>query len=259
MAFNSLPTYIVGDIITDTYLNQIRDNFAYLKGQTGTIAIESGATFAGSVKAKVQASNSLQWVGKLTNPDQTDTGGSFAALGFEVEPNGFAASGIGHERRAGYGRGRLHFFSKLSNTSADPLTSEIAMTIDGTNNNFVGFGTQAPQGRIHAFGLGGGSCMFWDTGLLGITSIPVLPIGSVSNCLTALGVVKASGNIGSAGTSIGGFALTGVSVLPLGSNSNIVSNSPDFVQLQCTAAGAVNLVRTGGSLTYRVSMWLVWT
>lgn len=248
MAYSSVPTYTVGQILTAANLNTyLRDNMAYLKGQAGTVAIENGATFAGSVKAKVAASNSVQWVGRLTNPDQTDAGGSFAALGFEVEPNGFAASGIGHERRAGFGRGRLHLFSKLSNTAADPTTSEIAMTIDGTNQNYVGFGTQTPQGRVHAL----------DTSGRGIVFVSGVVTTSATTIISGLSISAGAAFIGSIRTASNGWFTTSGGIAS-GSSNYIWNNggTPNALTMSVTSS-SVSMTSGGSSpVTLTVIGWL---
>lgn len=275
MAYTSVPTYTVGQILTAANLNTyLRDNMAYLKGQAGAVQIESSSRWRGS------ASNSVQYLGRFTNPDATDSGGSAAGVVFEVEPNGFGKFAIVGERRGGYGRGRMHFLASAATTSADPDLSEAAITIDALNNRNVGVGTVAPLGKLHVYdgvdmvfrsgqlGVGtnnpqtkihgydsssGAGCGFWGYNGLS-TTIQVYPIGTVTGALTAVYTVIPSTGTTTAGVATG---IGSIGIIP-GASAQIYSSSPDFVNISVSAAGAVSVGRSGGSKTYKVALWFVW-
>lgn len=122
-----------------------------------------------------------------------------------------------------------------------------ASGIDSLGN--MGVGTVSPQGKLHAYDGNGGFLFVSKTAIDGTAQV-LIPngAGDVVSVLRASFVWVASSGGASGGT---------VNILP-GANNDIVSSSPDFLNLRVNADGSVDVRRTGGALTYTVIFSLLW-
>jgi hypothetical protein len=100
-----------------------------------------------------ESANELQYPLRLTNPDNTDTGGTATGVLFETEGNNYGKGGLVYERRDSFARGDFHF---LQNTIADhstPALSDAVVTMK--NNGNVGIATMSPDYALDVNGNAG--------------------------------------------------------------------------------------------------------
>lgn len=120
-----------------------------------------------------------------------------------------------------------------------------------TSGNF-GISTTTPQGLLHGHN-GTGGFLFVTKTAVGSTAVTLIPdgTGDVVRGLNFLALVRASS---------GGVQApyTAGSAITPGSSFNIYINGSDICALSVSAAGAVTVARTGGTLTYDVALWLIW-
>jgi hypothetical protein len=131
-------------------------------------------------------------------------------------------------------------------TLATNLTERVRIT--GAGN--VGFGVTAPQGKIHGHDGTGGFLHRSFSSQTFASAVVVIPngTGDVVRGLTTLFVVRTSG-----GAVEGAFVY-----INNGASSNIFDDGSNILRLRVNADGSVDLTRTAGSLSYTVTLWLIW-
>jgi hypothetical protein len=145
------------------------------------------------------------------------------------------------------GSGTTSFITFNTANAANTVGSE-RMRIIGNGN--VGIGLSTPTGPIHTNGAISGLLHYEFDGLDG-TARTLIPngAGDVVYNVSFWALIRSSGG-------------TVVQVLPTnvapGVNVSAYSVGADVVQFQVNANGAVTVQRTGGSLTYKVVMVLMW-
>lgn len=234
MAFNSLPTYTVGDIITDTYLNQVRDNFDYLKGKAGTtVAIENnlrvGPVTAGASSSITIGGNSsgnryayfdlsgddtygdgLRFIRDNTGPDTTSRVVHRGTGNFEFQT--IEAANIWFRTNASY-RGGVSAAGRW------------------------GFGTTSPQQRVHVLNENGVNAVYVGQNIG--TGAVTLATGATNGAgFLGYGKIGASGgfvpcnNSGANGTA---FFLHSAGSAPVYQLSMAISSGTVTVQANTTA------------------------
>ena len=130
--------------------------------------------------------------------------------------------------------------------SFDGAAFQLAQYWDSAGN--VGFGTPAPQGLVHGHDTIGGF-MYWEYDGVGAAAQTIIPnaAGDVVYRLSISYVVRASDTTTFSG-SIG---------INNGANANIDPGAGTLT-LAVAATGAATIQRTGGALTYKVALWLLW-
>lgn len=179
MAWATPSSFSVGEVVTATKMNEIRDNLRYLKGLDGAIDL-SDALQLGANEVRFGASN--------------------------------------------YGR-----------ILTGPSNRGVMLRDLGSGSSAYG--------------------MFWSTTGLAGSSVTVIPdgAGDVSKLLTFLQMTVAED-----GTAPSTSVVQG-QVVPGGSPINLFTNGANTVVLTVNAAGDVVVGRTGGTKTYTVGLWLIWT
>jgi hypothetical protein len=237
MGWTSPRTFVAGELETATIFNtHLRDNLLYLHGDAGTIAFVNAATFTatsgtilsaiasgGSATIQVTSSNSA---GNNAQLSLTNTG----------------------QRNALIYMDRANDKLRISQNG----TSNPAISIDASGN--VGLSaTTTPKGILHGYDTIAGFLKYEFDGLDG-TARTLIPdgAGDVLYGLCFFGSVRSSGGTISMTNNLGGTALA-----PSGS-TNIYSAGSDTVALAVAANGSVTVQRTGGSLTYKVNLFLMW-
>lgn len=220
MAFTTPKTWSVGELVTAANMNtHLRDNLSYLKGQAGgTIVIEANMSI-GPTSAAANAS--------------IDLGGNSSG--------DFSTFIDFHAAEATYS----DFALRVIRNAAANGTSVIAHR--GTGAISI---TRADGGSFLTTGAGGagGWQHFMRTGIAG-TAVVALSAGSVSYALHWRFVCKPS-----TGTENHGSGSTGI----IPGSSSLYSSGSDICTLHINADGSVDIQRTGGSLTYTVSIDFLW-
>lgn len=252
MVWTAPKAWGVSELVTAANMNtHVRDNLKYLKGQAGTVAIEADITITNNIGQQitmihsggtikdyrgVTSSGLGLWDVNRSNASGTfdDTAKSHARI--TLDPSGTASS--------------IQFATaSAANTAA---TEVVRIAGDGK----VGFGTAAPQGRLHSYDAISGFLKWEFDGVDG-TARTVIPngAGDVLYRLAGISVVRASdgttqaySDFGAIGTPTPGGTFD---IYAAGAGAN-----------KCTvtvnANGSVTVARSAGSLTYKVSLLLTW-
>jgi len=113
-------------------------------------------------------------------------------------------------------------------------------------------GVESPLLRFRTYpqGAGGlGKCGFWTwDGVDGTQRIVIPNASPVAYCIRVYYVVRASD---------GGTSAASVTITP-GNTADIYSVGADILTLSVAVVGGMGVQRTGGTLTYRVALWMVW-
>lgn len=128
--------------------------------------------------------------------------------------------------------------------ASDGSTLTYAM-LDGN----VGIGTTSPQGRLHAHDGTGGMLFVSKTAIAG-TAIVLIPNGTgdvVTISRTTYTVKPSSGT-----------AVSGTVELLNNASAAIFTSGSDILTLRVNADGSMDVRRTGGSLTYTVTLHIIW-
>lgn len=135
--------------------------------------------------------------------------------------------------------------SSVGFNTANNGTFGEAMHLEG---NRVGIGTAAPQGRLHIYNGTGGAMFTTKTSIDG-TAQTILSSSTITKGAMVMYVCVPSSGTAQTGT----MTYNGLSV-----DQTIFSSGSDICKLRVGAGGAMDVRRTGGSLTYTVAVWIVW-
>jgi hypothetical protein len=250
MAWTSPATWNAGAILTAAQLNtQLRDNLAYLKGSAGTIAFDSGATFASTITATG------------TNGDaivaRSGGAGNFTsiAIGRTADEGRFAvAAGAGQffsDAAAGDTVFRVDSGSQKLLMGAGSGATTLALT-----SARAGVRTINPQGLLHGTD-GVGGFLHWSTGIsgsdLGGSSQAVTANGVVTYGIFAMLIARSSAGSTAASTLSGG----GGTAIGLGGTQTIACGA-DTLTLGVNASGGIFVQRTAGGNTHKVALWITY-
>lgn len=243
MAWTAPSTWTNGAVVTDTQLNQqLRDNMLYLKGSP---------TFDGS--PTIGGTSSAQTLSLFGNADATANGPllikntSAGTIGVAVTLD---ASGATSGRK-------YSFLSTASGASLvgafavyDSTAGTYRMAIDSSGKMALG-GAFQPQGLLHGYNTVSGF-QHWEFNGVDGTVRTIIPdgAGDVLYYVTGLFAVRTSGgNLA---------ATTGIGIISPGTGQDLYNNGGNILRFNCNANGSVDIQRTGGSLTYKVGLWLLW-
>lgn len=131
---------------------------------------------------------------------------------------------------------------------ANFTTVVMGMTAGGNLGIGSTVGTTA-QGLVHAHDATGGMLFVTKTGIAGTPVVVVANgTGDVLYVMYFMAVIRTSGG-----------AVFGTSnVIANNSSLNIYSSGSDTLRLRVNSDGSVDLTRTGGTLTYSVSLFMIW-
>ncbi len=229
--------FAVGEVVTAAKLNtKVGDNLRYLKGLDGALTLDNGVT--------VYPTSGNGYVA-LRNRANTN----YSQFQFYDDANN-AKMYIGYIGSSA-GLGARNDTVEIGTVNV-PLVFQPNVTEAArfdTSGRF-GLGTTAPQGKLHGYDTISGFVHYKFDGVDG-TARTIIPdgTGDVLYVLTALYVVRASDGTVAAGS--------GNSIIP-GTSANIYSAGANTLALAVAANGSVTVQRTGGSLTYKVGLWLLW-
>jgi hypothetical protein len=220
----------------------IRDNLNYLKGNAGQVAISAGITATAGASSEdtlaARSGNSAQYAAV-----------SVGRTAGEVEMA--VAAGAGHffnQTVAGDAVVKQNDAAKKLYLGAGPNGSAETVTITTSR---VGIGTIDPQGKLHGYNAISGFMHYEFDGVDG-TARTVIPNGTGDVLYVASGFYVARSSAPSIQAGNIGAIAPGVS-------TNIGTwGGSDVLQFQVAANGAITVQRTGGSLTYKVALWIVW-
>ena len=226
MAWSAPPTFAVSEVVTATRMNILSDDLAYLKGSSGAVTIDNEL-------ASIVAAG-----GTLTA--QGTSNGSFGR--FRLMAKTFGGVAIDWRFLADP-TGDFYIY--------DGTSAAYRMAITATNGN-VGIGTTAPQGRLHIYDTIGGAAFWMYNGVDG-TARTVIPdgTGDVLYYATGLFQVRTSAGANAIATTIGLIA-------PGGGGQDLYNAGGNILHFDVAANGSVTVQRTGGALTYKVTLWLMW-
>lgn len=227
MAWTAPATWSVSEIVTASKMNlHIRDNLNYLKGNAGAVTIADSvlvqkASGAASLGIQISAATSY---GQFIFNDQTGAQASY--LGFIG-----ASAGLGaRDNTVEMGTVNKDLTFRAGTTGATEY-----MRMLNANGNF-GVGTAAPQGKIHALGVGGG-CMFLSANAVDGTLQTIAVAGTVANGGSVLILDR---------NNTGGGLYTGLlAATALGAAVAYVNT--DTITISFTAGGAITVQRTAGT------------
>lgn len=113
----------------------------------------------------------------------------------------------------------------------------------------VGIGTTSPQGLLHGHD-GVGGFLHWSHSAVAGSAITIIPngTGDVVHRARIAFVVKPST----------GSAVGGDTDLPNSTSSNLYNTGSDTLVITCNADGSVTVQRTAGTLTYALTLWILW-
>jgi hypothetical protein len=229
MAWSAPATYAVSEIVTAAKLNtHIRDNLDYLKGNAGLVNLASSLDTTGTLRA----------TGSVSPPTGAGTemiyvGGTGYLLAYDRSAPGFRP------------------LIMAGTTLEWDVASTPAMVLDASRN--LGVGTTSPNGRLHGYDTISGF-MHWKFDGVDGTARSVVPdgTGDVLYLLGGMGVTRASSGATAA------TSFLGASAVAPGGSQVLYSSGGDICALQVAANGAITVQRTGGALTYKVALWLLW-
>lgn len=244
MAFTSVPTYTVGQILTAANLNTyLRDNMAYLKGQAGSVAIENtmsiGPTSAGassSIRIGGNATGNRYAYFDLSGDDTYGDG--LRVIRDNTGPN--TTSRVVHR-----GTGNFEF---QTIEAADIMFRTNASYRGGvTSTGNWGFGTTSPQSRVHVL----------DASGRGIAFISGVVTTSATTVISGLSISAGAAFIGSIRTASNGWNTTSGGIAS-GSSNYIWNNggTPNALTMSVTSS-SVSMTSGGTSpVTLTVIGWL---
>lgn len=242
MAWTAPATWSVAEIVTASKMNaHIRDNLNYLKGNAGAVTIVDSlliqkASGSSSLGLQIPANTTY---GQFIFNDQAGTQAAY--LGFIGSSAGLGARDDTVE---------LGTVAKdLTFRAGAGGASEYMRMLTASGN--LGIGTAAPQGKLHGYDTIGGF-MHWKYDGVDGTARTVIPdgAGDVLYCLSGLFQFRTSAGVLSVASNIGNLA-PGVA-------TDLYNSAGNILQLQVAANGSVTVQRTGGALTYKVNLWLMW-
>lgn len=252
MAWTTPRTWATAEVVTATNMNtHLRDNVRYLKGLDGAVVIEDRVTIPMVSGTNGRGLRFGDGSAQYATLQVLDLSGTYLFFAANRVYDGTAWQQL-NARAAGAmlisGNTDL-VYSTFPAASSTP-TERWRLNANGD----MGLGTATPQGRLHGQGAIGGFMYYEYDGVDG-TARTVIPnaTGDVTLSLQGMWVVRTSG-----GSNGGGVITTaGAGLLP-GANLSLWTSGSDVLQLQIAANGAVTVQRTGGTLTYKVALWLLW-
>jgi hypothetical protein len=276
MAWTAPASWTVSEIVTAAKMNtHVRDNFDYLKGNAGAVTIADALTTADSISTVSDGSSAgvnitsyrasafgsrvtfLSARGSLGAPTQSLSGDLIGRFGAGGRTN---AGAFGSEVA------RLDFVTSEAYTATNQgcdiqfVTTPVGSTTGAAQARLTGSGrlgigsvvAAAPQGTIHGYDSIGGFLHWKYDGVDG-TARTVIPDGAGDVLYYATGLFQVR-------TSGGALSLTGSSlgILSPGTSQDLYNNAGNILSFAVAANGSVTVQRTGGALTYKVNLWLLW-
>lgn len=269
MAWTAPATWSVGETVVASKMNtHIRDNLNYLRGLAGAVNINNSlgigtADFTPANLLHVHSTSVAAGKIKLSS----------AAPGFELQDHVADASrsmagGLGFGTSGGHfggGIGDMNFYTaaytgSLSSairfsTARDAIGNYAErLFVQGglaTGAGRIGINQPAPEGALHVRNLISGA-LHWEYDGVDGTARTVIPnaAGDVLYVASGWYVARSSAATVQAGN---------IGAIAPGVSTNIGTwGGSDVLQFQVAANGAVTVQRTGGSLTYKVTLWVLW-
>lgn len=246
MAWTVPRDWTTGEIVTETMMDtHVRDNLNYLKGATGAISLDGDVTVNDAASA-LFALNHTSGVFKSYH-GISSAGAAAWNINRNPDSGAFDDTAKSHASMTMDGSGTSSFIAWRTAAAANTFGTE-RMRLNGAG--FLGIGRTVPQGVLHTYDSISGLLKYEFDGLDG-TARTLIPdgAGDVLYSVSFWALIRSSGG-------------TVVHVLPTnvapGANVNMYSSGADIVQFQVAANGAVTVQRTGGALTYKVSLLLHW-
>lgn len=243
MAWTAPRTWVVSEIVTAALMNtHVRDNLAYLKGQAGTVAIEDAITVAGTVAASTTGGNALSAALSAT------TGGLAIVMANVASQNAQISLTNTGQRNALIYMDRAADKLKISqNGTANP-----AISIDGNGQVGIGAAT-TPRGALEARGASVGGMLFYADNAIGGSAV-TLVADAPGDAASGIYFFSHCKRTGSTYQQVAGtFVVAGA-----GDQSIFTDGGANILVIRAAASGAVTLVRTAGTGTYDVSLFLMW-
>lgn len=236
MAWSAPRTWGTTELVTASMMNtHVRDNLTYLKGGAGTVTIDAdyaitrsaaGATVAAYVDNTGGSSSST--LSRFTlgmTPSESN------ALLLQFDHNANEATIFNR------GSGNLVLQTNNANTIV--------------NTNGFSLGVASPTGKLHGYNTISGF-LAWEYNGVDGTARTVIPdgTGDVQYVLGGLYAVRSSSGSTNAGS---------LSALTPGVGQNLLTDGGgSTVRLDVNANGSVQVSRTAGSNTFKVTLWLIW-
>lgn len=237
MAWTAPSSYAVSEIVTAAKLNiQVRDNLNYLKGNAGAVLISDTlqASGLGIGVAPAPASYIAYIRGNLpVRIEQTASAIDYLDLNNTAGSNRWAI--------------RIRDLAEGDFGIRDVTAGLYRMYMNAAGN--VGFGTIAPQGKLHAVGAGGG-LMFLSASAVTTTLVTIAAAGAVTT--GAVFWIFDHNNTGGANLAVLPFPTIATSA------STTYVNS-DTITVAVTAGGAITVQRTatGNGGTHEINMLVI--
>lgn len=259
MAWTAPRTWTVGELVTAAYLNtHIRDNLSYLKGDTtdiqiGTTGQKWGLGIAptrqhhiyGAGQATAALTDAGNAGGTAYLQDSGTNAGNGGALIFGAGQGLHAGIKSLLTNGAGQTTGDLAFSTRNA-TSDTALTERMRLTAAGR----LGINRSSPQGALHGLQTLGGF-LYWEFDGVDATTRTALPAGSVAYSATFLYNTRSSAGTPVINGSVGNKALGASLVINTDGGTNTCT-------LTVNADGSVSVVRTAGTVTYKVQLWIIY-
>ena len=243
MAWSTPSAVSVGQILTASYVNILKDDLRYLKGLDGAVFVED--------RLIVPLTSGTNGKG-LRLGDASSQYGNFQALDTAGATVMFFSSNRyydgtnwqqlntrvgGNFQIGGNGDFIWHNFPVSSSTP-----SELARL---TNAGRLGIGTNAPAGILHALGAGNAGYLWCDQAAVGGTAVQLA---------TGVTILQVSGAVICSAGASPNATQTPVQLIR-GQNQNIdVNSGADRLQVQLSAGGALSIQRTVGSNTFKTAL-----
>lgn len=262
MAWTAPATWSVSEIVTASKMNtHVRDNLKYLKGQAGAVSLEDNLGVVDTTPSSdwtpttqyltVATAASPGSAGVAIKGARSGSDNAFAVLyGVNLSATGSdkTGGGISFNRDGAADSANMTFLTRNAGTVAE------RMRIDKAGNTGIGI---TPTGKLHVFGASSGGAIFFDSNSVAGSAVQVLAAGGMQKGGVVMAFSQSTDNLAS------GFLplIAGSSFIAVGGSTNdykIVDSSPDFCVIRVLTNGTVQLIRTGGSKTYRVALWLVY-
>ena len=241
MAWSAPPTFVVSEVVTAARMNILSDDLSYLKGLAGTVAIQDSMTVSVNVAAAAgmtvtnASANAGAYTGLSINNDSASSAGAYRCSSTNTAYGGVNS---------------LNFLTLGAHPFGIGTSNQLRILVDANGN--TGFGTSSPQGKLHGYDTIGGFLHWKYDGVDG-TARTVIPdgTGDVLYYATGLFQVRTSGGaISATGSTIG--------LITPGTAQDLYNNAGNILSFAVAANGSVTVQRTGGALTYKVNLWLLW-
>lgn len=242
MAWADIVSFVAGEIVNATRMNEIRNNLRELHGDNGAINLVNALRVVAAVNSQLRLRHSSGSIN--THIGTTSNGIGIININESID-GGFDDPTMGSASIYLYGNSASGGTLALRTSPGPGVSHQPRVTIIPSGD--VGVGTSAPRGRLHAAGLRGG-WMHWS-GELTDSTLDIVPdgVGDVVRGLTGQYVCH--------------DVTTGVTT-----GGQLSLREPDNNGAQFGGIGAGIRILTDGTVrlyrtttdTYHISLQLVW-